>query len=280
MALKDSEARVRKRAAEALGRIGPASTAVPGLTAALQRDEDKEVRSEAVRALGKLRLGARAAVPALVEILDEENYPFANCLGQADDRGHVGANVPAWGNPASGKGRRRSPASAASRPRGRTDATHLQVAVPPLVLDDPPSLQCASGGHRRQDWRAPAAELGFIEKGRAPLMNQPIAQAELLLVQPTGDRIDCILQIGSPYRDNDGTWQCPVSLIGWHGDLASGKGVSSFHSLCLAMQFVRSLLLKFVASGGRVLDSKYHKEFSFEAHFGDALSDRSSPGRG
>jgi HEAT repeat protein len=38
----------------------------------LQRDEDQEVRSEAVKALGKLGPGARAALPALVEILDEE----------------------------------------------------------------------------------------------------------------------------------------------------------------------------------------------------------------
>ena len=107
-------------------------------------------------------------------------------------------------------------------------------------------------------------------------MNQLIAQTELLLVQVTGDRIRCILQIGSPHREADGSWQCPVSLIGWHGDLVSSGGVDSFHSLCLAIQLVRSLLLKFIASGGKILDSKDHKEFSIEAYFSGAKSDRPS----
>jgi HEAT repeat protein len=67
-ALRDRDARVRKRAAEALGQAGPADPAVvPALTAAV-RDRDAAVRAAAVLCLLRIGPAAREAVPALREV--------------------------------------------------------------------------------------------------------------------------------------------------------------------------------------------------------------------
>jgi HEAT repeat protein len=73
-ALRDADEPVRRRAAEALGQIGPA--AIPALTEAL-RDADEAVRVGAARALGKICLGkigsaAAEVVPALTEALRDD----------------------------------------------------------------------------------------------------------------------------------------------------------------------------------------------------------------
>ena len=68
-ALQDAAASVRRRAAEALGGIGPAAeAAVPALVAALQNDRDA-VREAAARALEGI---GPAAVPALVAALQHD----------------------------------------------------------------------------------------------------------------------------------------------------------------------------------------------------------------
>lgn len=68
-ALKDPQADVRDRAAQALARMGPpAQEAVPALVAALN-DTDWRVRRSAARALGQIGPGAEAAVPALIEVI-------------------------------------------------------------------------------------------------------------------------------------------------------------------------------------------------------------------
>lgn len=68
-ALKDPNAEVRDRAAQALARMGPpARQAVPQLIAALQ-DPDWKVRRSAARALGQIGPDAEKAVPALIEII-------------------------------------------------------------------------------------------------------------------------------------------------------------------------------------------------------------------
>ena len=67
-ALRDRDARVRKRAAEALGQAGPADPAVvPALTEAV-RDRDAAVRGAAVLCLLRLGPAAQEAVPALREV--------------------------------------------------------------------------------------------------------------------------------------------------------------------------------------------------------------------
>jgi HEAT repeat protein len=66
-ALHDPDARLRRRAAEALGNVGVADPAVIPALAEAVRDRDPAVRGAAVLCLLRIGPGARAAVPALEE---------------------------------------------------------------------------------------------------------------------------------------------------------------------------------------------------------------------
>jgi HEAT repeat protein len=72
-ALRDTDARVRACAGEALAETGPlAEPAVPDLVQILQKDADRSVRLQATLALYNIGPGAKAAVPVLVEKLHSE----------------------------------------------------------------------------------------------------------------------------------------------------------------------------------------------------------------
>jgi HEAT repeat protein len=72
-ALKDPDAKQRKKAAHKLGNAGPADeTVVPALVAALQ-DRDAGVRGEAALALAKFGPSARDAVPALTALQQDRD---------------------------------------------------------------------------------------------------------------------------------------------------------------------------------------------------------------
>lgn len=67
-ALKDPNAKIRKRAAFKLGNVGPADpTVLPALLEAL-RDNDASVRSQAILAIVKFGPQAKAAIPVLAEL--------------------------------------------------------------------------------------------------------------------------------------------------------------------------------------------------------------------
>jgi HEAT repeat protein len=74
---------VRDTAADALGRIGDA--AVPALIAALE-DPDRDVRTQATRALARMGAKAESAIPALIEALNDDDKEVrqgaARALGQ------------------------------------------------------------------------------------------------------------------------------------------------------------------------------------------------------
>jgi hypothetical protein len=74
-ALQEADPAVRRRAAEALGRVGPPADAV--VIALVERlgDSDELVRGSAAEALGGMGLAAQPAVPALIEALqDREEF--------------------------------------------------------------------------------------------------------------------------------------------------------------------------------------------------------------
>jgi HEAT repeat protein len=78
-ALKDPAVHLRRRAADALYRIGVGATAaMPALINAL-KDQDADVRGSAAEALGAIGIEARAAVPALIDALkDDDSVPSRN----------------------------------------------------------------------------------------------------------------------------------------------------------------------------------------------------------
>ncbi|MEQ8766338.1 MAG: HEAT repeat domain-containing protein [Planctomycetota bacterium] len=73
--LGDSDARIRSRAAWALGKMGPeAAPATPALIGALD-DSSREVRRRAITTLGEIGPGAEEAIPRLIECLDRVDDP-------------------------------------------------------------------------------------------------------------------------------------------------------------------------------------------------------------
>jgi hypothetical protein len=71
-ALRDPDARLRKKAVFTLGNIGPSDpAALPALIGAL-RDADAGVRCEAILALLKCGPHAKEAIPALTEVQDRD----------------------------------------------------------------------------------------------------------------------------------------------------------------------------------------------------------------
>jgi HEAT repeat protein len=71
-ALRDPDAKVRRKAAFTLGNIGPSDPAVlPALIRAF-KDSDAGVRCEAILALLKYGPGAQQAIPALAEVREKD----------------------------------------------------------------------------------------------------------------------------------------------------------------------------------------------------------------
>jgi HEAT repeat protein len=71
-ALRDPDAKLRKKAAFTLGNIGPSDpSALPALIGAL-KDADAGVRCEAILALLKCGPNAKEAIPGLTEVQDQD----------------------------------------------------------------------------------------------------------------------------------------------------------------------------------------------------------------
>ena len=85
-ALHDSDARVRKRAAAALGNVGPADgAAIPALIEAV-KDRDAAVRGEAILALLKLGPAAKDAIPVLTQAQTDRDARIRSYATKALER--------------------------------------------------------------------------------------------------------------------------------------------------------------------------------------------------
>ena len=69
--LKDPDSRIRQRALEQLGDLGPAAKPAVGAMIDALKDQDPEIRRLAARALGAVGPDAKEAVPALGERLKD-----------------------------------------------------------------------------------------------------------------------------------------------------------------------------------------------------------------
>src|SRR5258706_3663480 len=86
--LQDKDARVRKRAALALGRIGD-ERALPALSESLQSDRDIDVRQMSAFAIGEIE--SPAGVEALVAVLDDTRQPGMVRARAVEALGKIGA---------------------------------------------------------------------------------------------------------------------------------------------------------------------------------------------
>jgi HEAT repeat protein len=132
-ALNNPKAVVRRLAADALAKIGPAAKdAVPALTGSL-RDEDVEVRYRAIRALGNIGPAASSAVPGLIEALKTTYGGIGVVLARTDGGKLTGEPIP--GRPAelAGFGRGDLIAAVDDRPTdglSNADAAELLRGLP------------------------------------------------------------------------------------------------------------------------------------------------------
>lgn len=98
-----------------------------------------------------------------------------------------------------------------------------------------------------------------------------IATTELTCIRPTGERLNCLVEIGKPYQAETGEWSCPLSLGELYPKLPDITGEDSLQALCLALSLARQLLTHFFDAGGRILlagtDSETHREFPLDAYF-------------
>jgi hypothetical protein len=72
-AMKDEKQERRQGATWALGAIGPREGVIPALIQILEHDESGEVRAAAAEALGDIGPEAVEAIPALIQVLEEES---------------------------------------------------------------------------------------------------------------------------------------------------------------------------------------------------------------
>jgi HEAT repeat protein len=85
-ALRDPDARARKKAAGVLGNVGAIDAAVVPALAGAVRDRDPAVRAEAVLALAKIGPAAHDAEPALAEAQKDPNPTVRQYAGKALER--------------------------------------------------------------------------------------------------------------------------------------------------------------------------------------------------
>ena len=101
--IADKDARVRKRAVLAAGRIGDVR-AVPALVEALKADADQDVRQMAAFAIGEVE--SPAGAEALIAVLDDTREPAEVRARAVEALGKIGAallsNAPAAANQAGG----------------------------------------------------------------------------------------------------------------------------------------------------------------------------------
>jgi hypothetical protein len=100
-------------------------------------------------------------------------------------------------------------------------------------------------------------------------MKNEIARLEINGIESDGNNINVVAKIGKPFliKGTPPLWSCPVSITPLYEKLPDIKGVDSFQSLCLAKNFILSLLKGFVEKGGQ-LKLGDNTEFPLEAYTG------------
>jgi hypothetical protein len=81
-----------------------------------------------------------------------------------------------------------------------------------------------------------------------------IASEDMLWLRSDGTEAMISVKICEPYKRDDESWACPVSLDGIHHRYFDIVGVSSLQALCLAISFVWKQLDHMLDSKGTLVD--------------------------
>jgi hypothetical protein len=97
-------------------------------------------------------------------------------------------------------------------------------------------------------------------------MRTYIAERILYLKNTDEEVKEVNLCIGQPYQKEDGSWACPIQLIGLIEDLSDVSGEDSFQALMLAQNLARTLLNALTEKGWNVY-SNANKEVDVDTLF-------------
>ena len=100
----------------------------------------------------------------------------------------------------------------------------------------------------------------------------------MVIVHPDGRRVPGHIAVGQPYTlggdpDSTGTYEshCPVEIDGLWSRAHPMIGVGTLHALLVGVQFLGTLLHRFVEDGGRVLDAEDGEDVQLAWLFGPLL---------
>lgn len=100
-------------------------------------------------------------------------------------------------------------------------------------------------------------------------MFDAIAERDVICQRASGNFFPVTIRIGAPYRNADGEWACPVSLIGLQEQLNDMRGVDSLQALVLAIGLARKLLGYVIDDGGRILWPDSNSPVDLDTLFAD-----------
>lgn len=83
-------------------------------------------------------------------------------------------------------------------------------------------------------------------------MDEIIAERRLFAVSAKGEKLALHIAVGRPYRVDNVSWACPVSIEGLHAKLHDAVGIDSWQALSLATGLTRQLLGYFLEDGGKL----------------------------
>ena len=95
-----------------------------------------------------------------------------------------------------------------------------------------------------------------------------VLQNPIDCLAPTGERFTISVEIGRPYKTEDGPWACPVKIRGLYDNLPDIRGEDALQSLCLAASLVRSLLDGVIGNGNRLLHPNTNDWYELDPTFG------------
>ena len=91
-------------------------------------------------------------------------------------------------------------------------------------------------------------------------MGKYIAERMLRFKYPDNRLVEVKLSIGLPYKNDDISWSCPVTLEGLHDKVHDIVGADSFQALMLAQNLARTLLLNVVDKGVKIYSLEDNNE--------------------
>lgn len=98
-------------------------------------------------------------------------------------------------------------------------------------------------------------------------MDETIAEREIFVISPEGEKKILRVAVGKPYRVDDVSWACPVKVEGLHKKLHDVVGIDSWQAIGLAFSLVRQLLGYYLEDGAELFWGEGSERITLEDLF-------------